>query len=82
MKTPILALGLMALFVNGLEAQQTTAPTQATQVTQVSVPAPTPYAIVNQDANSQVWQRQEYEAGPNGQTITHIRRYTEIATLD
>jgi RHS repeat-associated protein len=77
MKIPILILGLIAVAVSGLEAQQTTA--QA-QVNQLSVPTPTPYAIVNQDANSRVWQRQEYEAGPNGQVISHIRHYTEMAT--
>ncbi len=71
MKTSILALVLMALVVNSLEAQQTTAQTQAAQVTQVSVPAPTPYAIVNQDGNSRVWQREEYEAGPNGEVVTN-----------
>ena len=46
----------------------------------MNVPAPTPYSIVNQDANTRVWQRQEYEAGPNGQTITHIQQYKEIAS--
>ena len=80
MKILTLALGLMALVVNGLEAQQT--PITQPQVTQANVPAPTPYAIVRQDANSRVWQREEYEAGPNGQIVTHLRHYKEICFLD
>jgi hypothetical protein len=74
MKSSTLALFIFAFVLNFSEAQ-----TPTTQ-SQVNVPAPTPYTIVNQDANSRVWQRQEYEAGPNGQTITHIRKYTEICS--
>jgi hypothetical protein len=74
MKIPISALILLALVANGVRAQSPT--TQS----QVNVPAPTPYAIVNQDANSRVWQRQEYEAGPNGEIVTNIQAYKEYAT--
>jgi hypothetical protein len=69
MKNPISIPVLLAFIINGAEAQSPT--TQS----QVNVPAPTPYAIVSQDANSQVWQRQEYEAGPNGQIITRVHQY-------
>ena len=64
MKIPILILIFLAFIGNSLEAQLPT--TQS----QVSVPAATPYEIVSQDANSRVWQRQEYEAGPNGEIVT------------
>ncbi len=43
-----------------------------------NVPPPTPYVITSKAANSQVWQRQWYEAAPNGQITTHIESYTEI----
>jgi len=79
MKIPISILLFLALVVNSLEAQSVATQGQTAQ-TQVTVPAPTPYTIVNQDANSQVWQRQVYEAGPNGQTVTHIQQYQEIAS--
>jgi len=77
MKIPILALVLIAFVVNDLNAQTAA---QQTQVTQANVPVPTPYAVVRQDANTRVWQREEYEAGPNGKIITHLRHYTEIAS--
>ncbi len=43
-----------------------------------NVPPTTPYVITSKAANSQVWQRQWYEAAPNGQITTHIESYTEI----
>ena len=74
MKILILAFVLLIFVVNGLEAQSPTTQTQ------MNVPAPTPYSIVNQDANTRVWQRQEYEAGPNGQIVTNTHSYYELAT--
>src|ERR1700722_3976365 len=73
MKIPILAFILIAFVANGLKAQ-------STAQSQVNVPAPTSYTIVNQDANSRVWQREEYEAGPNGQITTNTHSYYELAT--
>jgi len=74
MKTSILALFIFAFVLNCSEAQM---PTTQSQVT---VPAATPYTIVSQDANSRVWQREEYEAGPNGEIVTNTHSYTELAT--
>ncbi|HWY31067.1 MAG TPA: hypothetical protein VNX46_09950 [Candidatus Acidoferrum sp.] len=65
---------IMAFVANRLEAQITTPQSQTT------VPAPTAYTVVSQDANSRIWQREEYEADPNGQIITHYQHYTELAT--
>jgi hypothetical protein len=45
-----------------------------------SLPPSTPYSIVQQDANSQVWQRTVYELGPSGQAVPREHRYTELAT--
>jgi len=73
MKISILALFIFAFVLNCSEAQSTTQ-------SQVNVPAPTPYTIVDQDANSRVWQREEYEAGPNGQIVTNLHSYTELAS--
>jgi hypothetical protein len=74
MKIPISILVFLAFIVNGVGAQS---PTTQSQIT---VPAPTPYLIINQDANCRVWQRLEYEAGPNGDVITHVRVCNEIST--
>ncbi|HWY32527.1 MAG TPA: hypothetical protein VNX46_17315 [Candidatus Acidoferrum sp.] len=74
MKSSILALFIFAFIMDCSEAQS-----PANQ-SQVAVPDPTPYAIVNQDANSQVWQREEYEAGTNNQIFTNIDSYTELET--
>ena len=45
-----------------------------------SLPAPTPYSIVQQDANSQVWESTVYELDPSGQAVPRKHRYTELAT--
>ena len=50
------------------------------QTQQAGVPSPTPYVIVSQDANSQVWERTTYEKSPSGQVIPHKYHYTELAT--
>jgi RHS repeat-associated protein len=66
-------LASIASFCQG----QTTANVQTQQT---SVPAPTPYAIVSRDANSQVWQSTVYEQGLSGQVVTHNQQYTELAS--
>jgi len=43
-------------------------------------PPPTPYSVVQQDANSQVWERTVYELGPSGEAIPTKHSYTELAT--
>jgi hypothetical protein len=54
---------------------------QATAITDPSnVPAPTPYAIVAQGANHQVWQWETYELIPGGRVMPHVHQYTELAT--
>ena len=46
----------------------------------INLPAPTPYSVVQRDANSQVWERTVYEVGPSGQAVPRVRSYTELAT--
>jgi hypothetical protein len=55
------------------------APTAANP-TSVTLPAPTPYAVVSRDAHSRVWERTVYERGPSGQAIASKHRYVELAT--
>lgn len=74
MKIPISAFILLVLLETGLERQSANAQSQAV------LPGSNPYTIVNQDANSRVWQRQEYETGPDGVVVTNIHSYTELAT--
>jgi hypothetical protein len=45
-----------------------------------SVPPPTQPTIISREANSRVWERTEYEQGPNGQIIPKKHHYTELAT--
>jgi len=52
----------------------------ATSANQSTVPAPTAYAVVSRDANSQVWERTVFEPGPSGQTVARKHRYTELAS--
>jgi len=65
----ILSLALVALATPVWSAN--TAPT---------VPAPTPYRIVEIGANHRIWQRETYAAYPNGQVVTNITKYTELAS--
>ena len=44
------------------------------------VPSPTPYTAVSRDADSCIWQRTEYQQGPNGEIIAQGHQYTELAT--
>jgi hypothetical protein len=75
MKIPIIAIVLLTIGSVGLRAQtSTTAPSQ------VNVPAPTDYQIVQQDGNSRVWQREIYEQEPNGQIVARPHQFTELAT--
>ena len=74
MKTPNAALVLLLGSLLGARAQ---VPMTATP--QANVPAPTDYQIVQSDGNSRVWQRETYEAGPNGGISTNLQKYTELA---
>ena len=42
-------------------------------------PQDTPYAVVDRDANSSVWERTTYELSPSGEWVPQIHSYTEIA---
>jgi len=55
------------------------APTAASQQTP-AIPSPTPYSVVQRDANSRVWQRLTYQTSPSGQVVTNVHRYVELAT--
>jgi RHS repeat-associated protein len=46
----------------------------------VTMPVPTPPAIVARDANSRVWQWIEYQRGPNGQPVPRAHQFTELAS--
>jgi hypothetical protein len=52
LKGLLLSLVIVVGGIGGLDAQTTTTLTAS----QVSVPTPTPYTIVSQDANSRIWQ--------------------------
>jgi hypothetical protein len=72
----------VALVLSGVEFVQG-APgvsSQPAPAPAINLPAPTPYAIVQNDANSRVWERTVYELGPNGKTIAKKHHYTELAT--
>src|ERR1035441_6447649 len=65
MKTSWLVIVLLVSSLAGLWAQVPA--TNANQaLNQIVLPAPTPYTIVTNDANSRVWERTVYERGTNG----------------
>src|SRR5579859_6320069 len=46
----------------------------------INLPAPTAYRVVDIGANHQIWQRETYAQAPNGKIVTHVHKYTELAT--
>lgn len=74
MKKPFVLLTLVC-FSASVSAQTGTSTGQAS-----SVPQDTPYAIVENQANSRTWERTWYEQLPSGEAVPHIQRYEEIAT--
>ena len=77
MKTSCLVSALLFFSILGTHAQFATTPANANQST---VPAATPYRVVERGANHQVWQWETYEPRPNGAFATHVHKYTELAT--
>lgn len=45
-----------------------------------TLPPPTPYQVVDQGANNNVWERTVYERAPDGSVVPKKHRYTELAT--
>jgi len=67
----------LALAAFDLRAQGTNS---ATFSTATNLPAPAPYKIVDVGANHRNWQQEIYAAGPHGQVVTNLHRYTELGT--
>jgi hypothetical protein len=79
MKTPIVVLFALLFSSTGfLHGAPLANDTSTTSIK--NVPPPTPYSVVGQDANSQVWQQTTYETAPDGTTIPKVHRYTELAS--
>jgi len=77
MKISNLIIGLLCFSVMYSQAQNASGSASANQPT---LPAATEYRVVDIGANHRVWQRETYEAGPNGQIMTHIHTYHELAS--
>jgi hypothetical protein len=71
---PSLIVSLLAIATLSAQADPTATSSQT------ALPAPTAYAIAQQDGNSRIWQRTEYEQSPAGQAVPKIHKYTELAT--
>lgn len=52
----------------------------ATSANQTTIPAATTPQVAERGANHKVWQWQTYEQGGNGDIVTHIHEYKELAT--
>jgi hypothetical protein len=72
MKTSCLVLVLLSSILAGAQTLGT--------ATQTTLPPPTAYSIVANDANSRVWERTTYEQGPNGTVVPKKHRVTELET--
>src|SRR5882724_4359741 len=51
-----------------------------TQGSTTPVDQDTPYAVVQRDGESRVWERTTLEQGRSGKVVAHVHRYTEMET--
>jgi hypothetical protein len=77
MKTLLAILVCLASASVATRAQNVSG-TQSTTAPQL--PAPTAYHVVERGGNYNVWQRETYEAGPNGQVFTHVHKVRELGS--
>ena len=73
MKTSIVAAVLFSVF--NIHAQNAGLAPVAGQANGSAPAQDTPYAIVQNGANSRVWERTTYEQLPSGEFVPHIHRY-------
>src|ERR1035438_5040994 len=80
MKTSSIVLACLTLTLVGLKAQNAS-PATAGQSTgnAPALPPPTAYHVVERGANHKTWQRETFEPGPQGQVVTHLHKFKELA---
>jgi hypothetical protein len=81
MKTSIIVSACLFATLIHVQGQVANTPTSANRPagSTPTLPAPTAHHVVDRGANNKVWQRETYEMGPNGQVITNIHKYKELA---
>lgn len=77
MKTSFVAALLLSIT---LDVQAQSAASTSTTTQEPGSGQDTPYAIVQNDANSRAWERTTYEQTSSGELIPHTNHYQEIAT--
>jgi hypothetical protein len=78
MKTSCFVVALLAFGILNIQAAQTTA--TSTGASQIAVPKPTAYRVIDAGANHRVWQNETYEKSPDGQVYTHIHTFKELCS--
>ncbi len=73
MKRSLFVITLFVVCIVRLQAQVAT-PAQS------PVPPSTPWQVVEQGANHNLWQMTSYEFGPDGKATPHIHQFTELAS--
>lgn len=73
MKRSLFVITLFVVCIARLQAQVAT-PAQS------PVPPSTPWQVVEQGANHNLWQMTSYELGPDGKVTPHRHQYTELAS--
>jgi len=80
MKTLGTLFFFLALTISGTQGQVADNTGASSQAAAVSVPAPTPYQVVEAGPHHSVVQWQSFESMPNGQVAAHTHSYTELAS--
>lgn len=52
----------------------------SSQPAQSSLPAATPYQIVDVGADHRTWQRNTFQLGPDGEVVTNVHQYVELTS--
>lgn len=68
------------LAITGVAGLRAHAQPLTTAASPIGVSSPTAYEIVRQDLNSRVWQQEVYEIGSNGDVLTNLNQYIELAS--
>ena len=76
MKRSLFVITLLVAFLARLQAQVAGVAVPA----QSTVPPPTPWQVVEQGVNHNLWQMTSYELGLDGKVTPHRHQYTELAS--
>jgi len=80
MKTTSMAVVCLVLTLVGVRAQVASVPVSTGQSTGTATIQPANYQVVASGPNQNVWQSETYATNADGEVVTNLHQYTELAT--